>query len=180
MVFVQRCLQFCGAVWALAACATLPPAEPSLSPELLANAEYRSESLPGGTARLVNGRYRQAPGGDASPVPELRLGAATATGDLNGDGVPDAAVILIADRGDGDFRCELAAVVNEGGKPRHGASVSLGERVKVLSLGIRSGVITVDYLCPGLGDPAFCARKRQAEAYRLEGDRLGRVWGPVP
>lgn len=180
MVFVQRLLVLCGAAWALAACATLPPAEPPLSPEQLANAEYRSELLAGETVRLANGRYRQGPGGDASPVPELRLGAATATGDLNGDGVPDAAVILIADRGDGDFRCELAAVVNEGGKPRHGASVSLGERVTVLSLAIRSGVISVDYLCPGPGDPAFCVRERQTEAYRLEGNRLGRVWGPVP
>lgn len=180
MVFEKRFLQLCVAAWALAACATLPPAEPPLSLEQLANADYRSGALGGGTARLVNGLYRQAPGRDGEPELVLRLGTPTAAGDLNGDGVPDAAVIIIAERGGSDSRCELAAVVNEGGRPRHGASVSLGERAKVLSLGIRSGVITVDYLCPGPGDPSFCARKRQTEAYRLEGDRLGRFWGPVP
>ena len=180
MALTTRFLQLFSVACSLAACATLPPAEPPLAMADLANAEYRSESLKGRAVRLSDGLYRQGPEPYAAPVPVLRLGTPTAAGDLNGDGVPDAAVIIIADRGGSDFRYELAAVVNEGGKPRHAASVTLGERVKVLSLSIRSGVIAVDYLCPGLGDPEFCARKRQTEAYRLEGDRLGRVWGPVP
>jgi hypothetical protein len=163
------------AAWLCGCAATTPPVA-ALAPAALANATYRTEFAAGGTATLREGTYRERVVPNSATTTIIGLGEQRAAGDLNGDGAPDAAVILVSDPGGSGTFYELAVVVNEEGRPRHAASVLLGDRVNVLSLAIRSQIVTVDLLYHETGDPLFCPRR----SYRLEGDKLVSFWGMVP
>ncbi|RNC69339.1 MAG: hypothetical protein ED859_07595 [Desulfuromonadales bacterium] len=163
--------------FALAACATAVPPRPSLAYEDLATATFRTAFAASGVATLSRGIYRERPVPEAATETIIRLDLPLATGDLNSDGDPDAVVVLISDPGGSGTFYELAAVVNDQGKPRHIASTLLGDRVRVVSLSIHSGVIRATLLTHDPGDPALCSRKEDARSYRLDGDRLVQVWG---
>jgi hypothetical protein len=95
-----------------------------------------------------------------------------ATGDLNGDGNPDAAVILFSNYGGSGTFGELAAVLNEDGLLRQVASAPLGDRVKIKSLAIKDGVISVNLLSHGPKDPMATPTKETTKQYKLVGQKL--------
>jgi hypothetical protein len=66
---------------------------------VLKNLKYQSYITQSGTAPLVDGEYREpaAPGSAEETV--VILTDSIATGDLNGDGVPDAAAVLATNTG---------------------------------------------------------------------------------
>ena len=148
---------------------TLEPVPLTL--ELLKNAEYQSEFPASGKAKLTDGTFFEPyEPGSASGV-NIAL-SDVVFGNLNGDGVADAAVVLIADPGgSGTFR-HLAAVVNEGGQPRHVTSALLGDRVKIESLAIEAGLIVVGMIAHGPDDPLCCPTQKMSRAFRLAGDTL--------
>lgn len=88
-----------------------------------------------------------------------------AFGDLSGDGIEDAVVVLEA-RGGGTFR-SLEAMIDEGGAPVHSASVLLGDRVRLESLTIAEGVIKVQMITHGQGDGMCRPALRVAQRYQL-------------
>ncbi len=143
-----------------------------LTLELLKNAEYQSEFPTGGKAKLTDGTFFEPfEPGSASGI-HLTLSEHVAFDDLNGNGVDDAAVVLIANPGgSGTFR-HLAAVVNEGGQPRHAASAFLGDRVRIESLAIEAGLIVVGMIAHGPDDPLCCPTQKMSRAFRLAGDTL--------
>ena len=142
----------------------------------LKNAEYRSEWPSSGKARLTDGRYFEPYEPGAASGVHLTLREYLALGDLNGDGVADAAVILDASGGgSGTFRY-VVAVLNEGGQPRHVASAHLGDRVRIEALTIQDGQIVVQLIGHGPDDPLCCPSQEQTRAFRLVGDTLE----PVP
>ncbi len=149
---------------------TLEPVPLTL--EQLKNAEYQSEFPASGKAQLTDGTFFEPfEPGSASGV-RLVLSEHVAFGDLNGDDIADAAVILIADPGgSGTFR-HVAAVANEGGQPRHVASVLLGDRVKVESLAIQDGEIVVQMVGHGPDDPLCCPTQKVRRAFQLVGSTL--------
>ena len=97
-----------------------------------------------------------------------RIGAQDplAFGDLNGDGIEDAAVVLLLVDGNAGHRY-LAAVLNENGAPRHVASVFLGLNIGIDSVTIADGVVTLQTKQLGPNDPTCCPTKEVVATFRL-------------
>lgn len=146
---------------------------PSLTEEILRNAEYQSEWPAKGVAKLTDGKYQEeiVPGAASKLViviyPDLQ-----AFGDLNFDGNPDASVVLATSGGGAGTFISLEAVINDEGAPKHIATALLGDRVQIKSIVIESGRITVNMLAHGPDDPMCCPTVEHTKKYRLEGDAL--------
>ena len=144
----------------------------TLTVDDLKNGEYQTEFSSSGKIKLHNGLYKEKIVPDSSTELVVTLSDKMAFGDLNGDGEKDAAVILIINPGgSGTFRY-LAAVINQNGAPNHVASQLLGDRVKVKSLSIKSGEITVKMITHGPSDPLCCPTLEAIQDYQLQGDKL--------
>ncbi|MCI0483749.1 MAG: hypothetical protein L0Y78_04105 [candidate division NC10 bacterium] len=122
-----------------------------LEGQVLESATYKplhhSESV-----TLQRGAYSQ--GHETVNLEEVR-----GYGDLNADGVEDAAVVLVrSGGGSGTFK-EIAAVLNHNGVPVHVASADLGDRVKVEAIAVESGRIRVQLIVHDKNDPMCCPTK---------------------
>lgn len=161
----------------LMACSEKTP-EPSaaLTVETLKNAEYQSEWPSGGAAKLTDGIYREKyMEGAASELVIAFIQDMHAFGDLDGDGVEDAAVILATSGGGSGTFISLEAVINDNGTPNHAASVLLGDRVQVKSVAVESVEITVDMVTHGPDDPRYRPTLEVTHKYKLRGDTLVRI-----
>ncbi len=161
-------------VLAATACSTIQVAGSTapLTAEALKNAAYQAELAPGGKAQLTNGSFRQpiAPGSASELV--ITLTDKITSGDLNGDGAPDAAVILTTDAGGSGSFYYLAAVLNDQGKPNNVAVTLLGDRVQLNSLTINDGTISVDMVTQGPNDPMCCPSQKVTKKFKLQGTKL--------
>jgi len=156
------------------ATATYPP----LPVETLKNATYHSTILPG-NFQLVNGLYKLPPiPGESQDDYFIRLVDPIAFGDLNGDGLPDAAVILKSRAGGTGVFSDLAAVLNQNDKPLNIATVDLGDRVLVNDAIIQDGEIVLDMMIHGPNEGLCCASLRATWKFRLSGDKLVQQPGP--
>ena len=146
---------------------------PSLTEEMVRNAEYHSEWPAEGVAKLTDGKYQEeiVPGAASKLViviyPDMQ-----AFGDLNFDGNPDASVVLATSGGGTGTFISLEAVINDEGAPKHVATALLGDRVQIKSIVIESGRITVNMLAHGPDDPMCCPTVEHTKKYRLEGEAL--------
>jgi uncharacterized membrane protein/heat shock protein HslJ len=157
----------------------LPPTSGILTLDVLKNAVYQSEFSANGKVKLTNGFYREKIVPESATDLVITLSDTVAYGDLNGDGMEDAAGILITNSGgSGTFR-HLAVVLNQEGSPRHVASLLLGDRVKVRSLTVRSGEVAVDMITQGPKDPLCCPTLEATQYYFLQGDRLVNAQEPM-
>ncbi len=150
----------------------------TLTLDSLKNTQYQSGFSADGRIELSDGIYKEKilPGSATELV--VMLSDKVAYGDLNDDGEDDAATILITDSGgSGTFR-HLAVVLNQDGSPKHVASQLLGDRVKVKSLSVGSGAITVEMITHGPNDPICCPTLETTQHYILRGGKL--VIAPVP
>ncbi len=149
-----------------------------LTVEMLKNAEYHSEWTESGVARLTDGEFRERilPN-SASELIIAFYPDMYSVGDLNGDLAEDAAVILATSGGGSGTFISLEAVVNDQGTPHHVATANLGDRTRVKSLFIESGIITVDMVTHGPSDPMCCPTLETTNHYKLEGDTLIQVPG---
>ena len=141
---------------------------------VLKNAVYHSPDW--GDFQLVNGTYFRTPDyPDASPqLFATQIFEPVAFGDLNGDGVEDAAVILQTyNGGNGDTK-ELAAVLNLNGAAYNVSTVHLGSMIALDSVRIQSGVITLSMRLHGPNDGMCCPSQVETWRFRLE-DRLIRM-----
>jgi len=122
------------------------------------------------TVKLVRGRTEYRDDGGLSTVELDRR--TIATGDLNGDGESDAAVVLQqSGPGSGTFY-NLTVITRHGGGLRSVASVLLGDRVRVRSLRIVNGEVVVDLTVQGPMDAMCCPTRETTHRYRLAGNRL--------
>jgi len=161
-----------GASLLVGACATTKP-QP-FTADAIRNAEYTSPWLAFGYARLSDGIYRERFNPDSPTVIVIRSDL-IAMGDLDGDGVTDAAVLLISNPGGSGTFYDLAAVVNDRGIPKHIDTAHLGDRVKVKSISIQSGTIRVEMLAHGPKDPMCCPTVEVTRTYKLDAYKLARV-----
>jgi hypothetical protein len=146
----------------------VPPSVPALTLDMLRNATYQ---LPfyGQTVTLTDGNYTY----ESSPnLLDVILLDAYATGDLNGDGAPDAAVILGENGGGSGTFESLIVVYNENGTPVQGAAAQLGDRVLVKSVTIQSGDIILDMQVHGPNDGLCCPSMSNVQTYRMIGNNL--------
>jgi hypothetical protein len=152
--------------------ATCQTANRPLTIRDLKRGEYRSEWSAKGKIKLNDGMYKEKILHESATELVITLSDQMAFGDLNGDGAEDAALILISDPGGSGTFYDLAAVINSNGKPICAASVSLGDRVKVEDVSIKSGNIVVKLVIHERTDPRCCPSLRIEQEYSLQGDAL--------
>ncbi len=152
---------------------TFTPLPPTVTPaassgaitlDMLKNFTYTVESA---TLQvpLQNGVYQ----GDHV---NSRLVEPVAFGDLNGDGRPDAAVILATNLGGSGTFFDLVAVLDQNGTPVQAGYDSFGDRQGIKGLRIENGRVVLDYLTQGLKDPLCCPSEHRLRSYLLDGGVL--------
>jgi hypothetical protein len=88
-------------------------------------------------------------------------------GDLNNDGLDDAAAILCWSGGGSGIFYELAIFLNNNGKPEHVASKILGDRSDIQVLTIESGNVVVGGLFQGPDDAMCCPSVQRVIIFKL-------------
>lgn len=148
----------------------------SLSEETLKNMGYMlgivKEAIPGsdGVAQLTDGKFEYNYPNSASGVRVLYQ--QNTTGDLNGDRIPDAAVILAVDTGGSGTFQTLVVVLNQKGQPEQAASSLLGDRVKIENFQIQNGQIIINMLVQGPSDPMCCPSQPKQAIFKLQNGQL--------
>ncbi|MFB3817645.1 MAG: hypothetical protein ACE147_08280 [Candidatus Methylomirabilales bacterium] len=132
---------------------------------LLKNAEYRL-ALGGQQVRLRNGVFQKG----RSPDEYVRVVFdRAALGDLNGDGIDDAAVILVhTSMGSGAFH-ELVLMTRERPRFVQRRSILLGDRVHIRTLRVRAGMVEVVLKTHKETDAACCPTQPATRRYGLRG-----------
>ena len=143
-------------------------AKQSLTTDDLANTSYRIDRL--GEFRLDKGEFNRQFGEGMTQKHKVNL-EKVAFGDLDHDGLEDAAVILASQSGGSGTFKYLMAMRNTGNVPQQLDSILLGDRVQISALSIADGQVRLEKLQAGPGDPACCPSQRVQEAYRLRDGR---------
>ncbi|GAB4445852.1 MAG: hypothetical protein Kow0031_28430 [Anaerolineae bacterium] len=98
-------------------------------------------------------------------------------GDLDGDGVEDAAVFLTeSDGGTGNF-VYVAAQLNQSGVPADAGAVLIEDRIQVKSAAIENGQIQMEIITAGPGDAACCKSHKTSKTYALQNGALAEIPG---
>ena len=106
------------------------------------NATYTIEGV---SVRLVDGSAETSVGfGSTAKTITKRFGN-EATGDLNGDGTPDAAFLLTQSRGGSGTFYYVAVAVNTSAGYQGTNAVLLGDRIAPQSTQIKNGTLIVNY-----------------------------------
>jgi hypothetical protein len=142
----------------------------------LPNANYPIEVASSHTAQLKDGLFEEAAAPGSSSKITVSLDKNQVEGDLNGDGIPDAAVTLTAETGGSGTFTYLAAVINKNGAAEPLNSVLLGDRIIVKSLSIQSGQIEVDFLDHALNEALAAAPTLQVvKKFKVQDNQLVEV-----
>jgi hypothetical protein len=162
-------------VVAASACAPDAPVRPpsELSAAALRSATYPNTFVEEGTVRLDEGKYEDP----ARRVVVFML-PEYAVGDLDGDSVPDAAVLLATNTGGSGTFHDLVAVLNLGGEPDAVTSFLLGDRVPAERIRIVDGTIEVDLTMHGPGDPMCCPTMEVTRRFRYGSGALQEIDPP--
>jgi hypothetical protein len=143
----------------------------------LAEAEYPLELSPTNRVRLTHGLYAGSSAPGSAAKLSVRLGKHWAKGDLNADGKPDGAVLLVAHAGGSGTFSYLAVALHRGTSIHPVASVPLGDRIEVDSLSIQGteqgGEVVVQLLTRNPGEPMTSAPSvAKSNRYMLQEGRL--------
>ncbi len=150
---------------------------PNLTLDQLGNLTYPIDLAPDGEAQLVDGSFSApaAPGSAAEIL--VDLSESVAFGDIDGDGAPDATVVLVTQTGGSGTFYYLAPVLNHSGTPEALAPVLLGDRIEMQALSVEAGEISVDMLTAGPDDPLCCPTQETHNVYALVDGALELVSG---
>ncbi len=103
------------------------------------------------------------------------VGDLVAFGDLDGDDVADAAVVVFVNTGGSGTFIHLLAMRDREGTPVQAGREFLGDRVRVERLTISGSHIFTTMLAHGAGDGLCCASIEIGRAFTLQGSRLVRT-----
>ena len=105
-----------------------------------------------------------------------------AFGDLDGDGIADAAVIVFISGGGSGTFIHLVAVLDRDGAPAQAALAFLGDRVPVRSLTIASGKIVAQTVAHRPSDGLCCPTLEITRTFTLRttGSSPARPWSSSP
>ena len=106
------------------------------------NATYTIE---GKEISLRDGRSETPISRDSATKVRTFVSGKPVPGDLDGDGVQDAALILVHDPGGSGTFYYVAGAIDQGGRYRGTHAVLIGDRISVDGLSIADGVVTVHY-----------------------------------
>lgn len=144
------------------------PASDTLTFELLGDLSYDTQSVPAGSVVLTDGVFEDV----GAMVLARLLEGLFATGDLDGDGVDEAAAVMASNAGGSGIFRDLVIVAVRDGAPTNIATTLLGDRVEVTSVVIENGQVVVDMITQGPEDPFCCPTLRVVVTYELQGDEL--------
>ena len=153
---------------------TVATAIPQLTVEILKNARYFMTGQDGITRdfQLVNGLYKSGSDPAAIGYAMVNLSDTIAFGDMNNDGLEDAAVLLAENYGGTGVFVSLVTVLNNYGTPVQVASTLIDDRPSISNLTIEQGSITVDAVIHHIDDPMCCPTLPVKQFYRLMGNTL--------
>ncbi|WP_322791594.1 Gmad2 immunoglobulin-like domain-containing protein [Bellilinea sp.] len=162
-----------------------------LSSSVLENMLY---TLPGFVDRepfsfqLKDGEFQSGEDPAAIDFINVRLGDVIAFGDLNGDDLPDAAVILAANYGGTGVFVWVVPVLNQNGKAEQAAAFLIDDRPMIEQLSIENSRILLEGLVHGPNDPGCCPNQPVRWALRLmpaglnlvsASTRIGDLWREI-
>ena len=173
-------LAILGILWALVACtpivapqADTPATSATLPNDLVAtlgNLTY-SGILPDQPLKLTDGLVYYEEAGSGTPFVQL-VDTLIATGDLNGDGSEDAAVLLEDfSSGSGHFTF-LATVLDVATAPTPTTALMVGDRIQVKSLEIVEGQVVAQLVAQAGSDPACCPSWNVQQHFTLQDGEL--------
>ncbi len=140
--------------------------------ELMGTAIFMCQHADPCTVQLSNGEYAE-PIENSAAYLIVRLTNIAVFSDLDGDGIEEAAVVLITDTGGSGTFYDLAVVKNHEGELINTALTTLGDRVQINSLTVEDGdLIVVDMLAAGPDDPLCCPNTPVVQRYQLDGGTL--------
>lgn len=144
------------------------------SSEELANAVYHGLQGVAGTVQLVDGRWEGDPfgRGGASRASVAMVPGFRRAGDLDGDGIPEAVVVLVQSSGGSGSYFYIAAVARRDGEARNVATRLLGDRVTIRAADIEDGVLTLTLLRAGENDAMCCPTEAVEYAFTLRDGRF--------
>ena len=148
-----------------------PPAPAPLTLAALKSAEYQNEFASNGKAKLVEGKYQEPAAPGAATQITVQLGDVIFA-DLNGDGVTEAAVILVTHSGGSGIFYNLGIVLNQNGTPQHVASMPLGDRVQIKGLTFQGTEIVIDLTAHAPNDPMCCPTLAVTRRYKFQNNRI--------
>jgi hypothetical protein len=154
------------------ATATQAPTLAGLTLDQLKNTAYKLlDSSSPRSVTLVNGAFT-SPDPAATDYADIHLLDKVALADLNGDGQPDAAVLLAENYGGSGVFVSLIAMLNKNGQPQQGASAFIDDRPQINSLAAANGVITLDVLVHGPNDAMCCPTQHKVLTYAVTKEGL--------
>lgn len=178
---LPRAIRYLLVVAALSGCAAgnsgPSPGAAELTADRLRQATYTG--ILDDPVTLVDGRYEGepfVPGSATRPIVKLVPGI-MATGNLDGDDVDEAVVVLAHTAGGSGVFMYLAVVRDNRGNPENIATVRLGDRVKVLAVEIDEGEIVAELVEHGPNDPMCCPTSKVRRGWLLQDNELV---GPQP
>ena len=134
-----------------------------------------------GSVTLTDGRWTGPPvvaGGASTPIVELADGLRI-VGDLDGDHVNDAVVVLTYRPGGSAVFSFVAVVSRTGGTLGNVATIALGDRVQIRWIRMEAGVLRASAVRGGVGDAACCPGEVVNWQWRLANRRLNALGAPT-
>jgi hypothetical protein len=95
-----------------------------------------------------------------------------AFGDLDGDGVDDAIVVLVSSGGGSGTFYQLVSVRQRNGIVETLAAKRLGDRIRINQINITNRVVAVDMITHGPDDPSCCPTERQVLKLNVQGSEF--------
>ncbi len=130
---------------------------------MLLNMTYKLP-VSGKSVTLKDGKYENGQGADYIFA---SVSQAMAFGDLNGDGLQDAAVVLAENTGGSGVFESLVVVLGSSSGLVQGPSILLGDRVQLLGMTAFKAQIALDMVVAGPNDPLCCPSQPSQRVYTL-------------
>ena len=149
---------------------TVPP----LTVEQLKNAEYTIIGFDNASTlyRFTDGKFTRGADSSAVDYADLRLLEFFPLGDLDENGVDDAAVLIAENYGGTGVFVSVHVMLNADGQPRQAASYMIDDRPQINALEIRNGEIFLDAVVHGPSDAMCCPTFPVTRTFRLMGASL--------
>jgi heat shock protein HslJ/LysM repeat protein len=171
----KLCLPPAAQAETMAGSAPAPAADGNLTLAQLQNATYTGiYTYP---VTLTDGKYEGEPfveGGAARPTVIL-VDDLIAYGDLNGDSINDAAVLLAENSGGSGVFTYVGAQLNQNGQPVDAGTVWVGDRTQIKSMTVQNGQIGLEIVTQGPNDPMCCPTTKMRQTYALQKGQLAQV-----
>ncbi|MFH1850809.1 MAG: hypothetical protein ABIA75_00540 [Candidatus Neomarinimicrobiota bacterium] len=141
---VLKFLMVFGTGLIFAGCSDSNIADPALT-DLVLNARYPLDMTTTGWATLVNVVYEEAAVPGSAIKVRIQLAGNPVFGDLDGDGQPDGALILVGSSGGSGSFYYLAAIIFKKNHVSSTTTTFIGDRIHIDGLTIKSGSIRLIY-----------------------------------